>query len=109
MPSPRLIELTEWGFYTVGSYPVELVASIEQACSMPSKKSAANVALGSAIRARRKARGYTQETFAADADIDRSYYGAIERGEFNLTVDTILKITAGLQMTASELFQRAGL
>ncbi len=40
---------------------------------------------------------------------DRSYYGAIERGEFNLTVDTILKITTGLGTTAAELFQRAGL
>jgi transcriptional regulator with XRE-family HTH domain len=76
---------------------------------MPSKKSAASVALGSAIRASRKAGGYTQEAFAAEANIDRSYYGAIERGEFNLTVDTVLKITAGLQMTASEIFARAGL
>jgi transcriptional regulator with XRE-family HTH domain len=76
---------------------------------MPSKKSAANVALGSAIRASRQELGYTQEAFAAEAGIDRSYYGAIERGEFNLTVDTVLKITSGLQMTASELFQRAGL
>jgi transcriptional regulator with XRE-family HTH domain len=76
---------------------------------MPSKKSAASVALGNAIRAARKAGGYTQEKFAGEVDIDRSYYGAIERGEFNLTVDTVLKITAGLQITASELFQRAGL
>jgi transcriptional regulator with XRE-family HTH domain len=76
---------------------------------MPTKKSAAIIALGNAIRAARKARGYTQEKFAAEADIDRSYYGAIERGEFNLTVDTLLKITDGLQITAFELFQRAGL
>jgi transcriptional regulator with XRE-family HTH domain len=47
---------------------------------MPPKKSAANIALGNAIRAARRERGYTQESFAAHADIDRSYYGAIERG-----------------------------
>ncbi len=76
---------------------------------MPTKKSAANVALGNAIRAARKKQGYTQEKFAGKADIDRSYYGAIERGEFNLTVDTILKITASLRISVSELFQRAGL
>jgi transcriptional regulator with XRE-family HTH domain len=76
---------------------------------MPPKKSAANIALGSAIRAVRKERGYTQEGFAAEADIDRSYYGAIERGEFNLTVDTILKVTSGLGLTAAELFARAEL
>ncbi len=76
---------------------------------MPPKKSAASIALGSAIRAARKERGYTQEAFAAEADIDRSYYGAVERGEFNLTVDTIAKIAAGLKLTVSELFARAGL
>ena len=48
---------------------------------MPPKKSKANQALGKAIRAIRKQQGYTQETFALQADIDRSYYGAIERGE----------------------------
>jgi transcriptional regulator with XRE-family HTH domain len=76
---------------------------------MPPKKSAANRALGEAIRSARKQAGYTQESFAAHADVDRSYYGAIERGEFNLTVDTIAKIAAGLSMTASELFERAKL
>jgi transcriptional regulator with XRE-family HTH domain len=93
----------------VEEYPVELVASIEQACAMPPKKSPANVALGHAIRATREERGYTQEAFASEADIDRSYYGAIERGEFNLTVDTILKISLGLKLTLAELFERAGL
>ena len=76
---------------------------------MPPKKSPSSIALGSAIRAYRKERGYTQEAFASDAGIDRSYYGAIERGEFNLTVETILRIAAGLELTAAELFERAGL
>ncbi len=76
---------------------------------MPVKKSAANRALGEAMRSARKERGYTQESFAAHADVDRSYYGAIERGEFNLTVDTISKIAAGLDMTTSDLFERAKL
>jgi transcriptional regulator with XRE-family HTH domain len=76
---------------------------------MPSKKSPANQALGEAIRAARKKAGYTQESFAAHAGLDRSYYSAIERGEFNLTVDTISKITAGLSMATSELFKRARL
>lgn len=76
---------------------------------MPPKKSPANIAFGSAIRDARKERGFTQESFASEAEIDRSYYGAIERGEFNLTVDTILKIAVGLDMRASELFERAGL
>jgi transcriptional regulator with XRE-family HTH domain len=76
---------------------------------MPSKKSPANQALGHAIRALRGQKGYTQETFALKAEIDRSYYGAIERGEFNVTVDTIMAIAAGLDMPAAELFERAKL
>jgi XRE family transcriptional regulator, regulator of sulfur utilization len=76
---------------------------------MPRKKSAANQALGEAIRAAREEAGLTQESFAARAEVDRSYYGAIERGEFNLTVDTIAKIAAGLDMTAADLFKRAKL
>lgn len=76
---------------------------------MPSKKSPANQALGEAIRAARKKAGYTQEAFAAHAGLDRSYYSAIERGEFNLTVDTIAKIAAGLSMKTSELFKGAKL
>ena len=76
---------------------------------MPAKKSKANQALGKAIRAVRKQQGYTQETFALKADIDRSYYGAIERGEFNVTVDTIMSIAAGLRVPAAELFARAKL
>jgi transcriptional regulator with XRE-family HTH domain len=65
--------------------------------------------LGKAIRSVREHRGYTQEGFARKASIDRSYYGAIERGEFNLSVDTVIKIAAALEMTASELFGRAKL
>jgi transcriptional regulator with XRE-family HTH domain len=41
--------------------------------------------------------------------MDRSYYGAIERGECNVRVDTVIKIAAALEMTAAELFGRAKL
>jgi transcriptional regulator with XRE-family HTH domain len=77
--------------------------------SVPSKKSAANQALGKAIRAVRKQQGYTQESLALKADIDRSYYGAIERGEFNVTVDTIMTVAVGLGVPAAELFTHAKL
>jgi transcriptional regulator with XRE-family HTH domain len=59
---------------------------------MPAEKSAATRALGHTIRSARSERGYAQETSAAHVGLDRSYYGAIERGEFNLTLATLLKI-----------------
>jgi transcriptional regulator with XRE-family HTH domain len=76
---------------------------------MPTKKSAANQGLGKAIRTVRESKGYTQESFASKAELDRSYYGAIERGEFNITVDTIMTIATGLEESAAELFNRAKL
>jgi transcriptional regulator with XRE-family HTH domain len=76
---------------------------------MPSKKSAPNQALGEAIRAIRNERTYSQEAFAVRAGLDRGYYGAVERGEFNITVDTLVKIAAGLEVTVAALLDRARL
>jgi transcriptional regulator with XRE-family HTH domain len=76
---------------------------------MPPKKSEANQALGDAIRAIRGEQGLTQEAFAIRAGIDRSYYGALERGEFNMTVDTLIAVANGLNVPASEIWSRAGL
>lgn len=76
---------------------------------MPPRKSAANVALGSAARSMRVERGLAQESLAARAGMDRSYYGAIERGEFNVSLDTIVKIAGALGVSAAALLQRAEL
>jgi len=76
---------------------------------MPAKKSAACVALGAALCELRTEQGYSQERFAHHAGIDRSYYGAVERGEFNVTLDTIIKIADGLGTTVAELCDRANL
>jgi transcriptional regulator with XRE-family HTH domain len=76
---------------------------------MPTKKSAPNLAIGTAIRTLRKAQGATQEAFALKAGLDRSYYGAIERGEFNITVDTLVTVADGLGVSPSEVLRLAGL
>lgn len=76
---------------------------------MPSKKSPANQALGSAMRTIRRERGYSQEAFAPRAGIERSNYGAIERGEFNVRLDTIVKIAGGFGITVGDLLHQARL
>jgi transcriptional regulator with XRE-family HTH domain len=76
---------------------------------MPAKKSTANIALGRAMRQLRRERGYNQESFARRAGVDRSYYGAIERGEFNVGIDMIVKIATGLGVKPSKLLQAAKL
>jgi transcriptional regulator with XRE-family HTH domain len=72
-------------------------------------KSAVHVLLGEAMRAVRKEQGYTQETFAARVGLDRSYYGAIERGEHKASIAMIDRIACGLDMKLSELLRRARL
>lgn len=66
------------------------------------------VALGAAIRQKRAELGLSQEMLAADAELDRSYVGGIERGEHNLTVMNVQKIANALGTTSSRLFDLAG-
>lgn len=67
------------------------------------------VALGEAIRRARIGVGLSQEALAADADLDRSYVGGIERGEHNLTVMNVIKIASALRTSPSALLGSAGL
>jgi transcriptional regulator with XRE-family HTH domain len=76
---------------------------------MPRKKTPVTRALGAALRSARKERGYAQEAFAARTGLDRSYYAAIERGEFNVSLKTLLTLAAALETSAADLLARAGL
>lgn len=61
------------------------------------------VRFGKAVRRLRKAAAHSQEAFAAKAGIDRGYYGKIERGEINLSLDKIEKIAESLNLTVGQL------
>jgi transcriptional regulator with XRE-family HTH domain len=65
------------------------------------------VGLGRAIRSLRRERGLYQEALAHAAKIDRSHMGKIERGERNVTILNILRISNVLNRPASELFRSA--
>jgi transcriptional regulator with XRE-family HTH domain len=55
----------------------------------------------------REQKRYSQEGFARHAGLDRSYFGAIERGEFNISVATLAKIAAALGTTVAALCEKA--
>jgi transcriptional regulator with XRE-family HTH domain len=74
---------------------------------MPPKKSEANQKLGQSIRSIREQKRYSQERFARHAGFERSNYGAIERGEFNVRLDTIVRVAAGLDMSVAALCGKA--
>lgn len=59
--------------------------------------------LGRNIRKLRKDIGLTQEQLAYEAEIDRSYMGAIERGERNISLLTLMKIAQCLKVDITEL------
>ena len=61
---------------------------------------------GENLRAARKQRGYSQESFAHAVDLDRTYIGGIERGERNPGLKTIVRIADALEVDVSELFMR---
>lgn len=60
--------------------------------------------LGQRIRQLRKAKGWTQQELAERADLDWKYFGAIERGERNPTLDNIGKVAQGLGVDVHHLF-----
>ena len=66
------------------------------------------VAVGHAIRRARRERGVSQERLALDTQIDRSYMGAIERGEQNIGLMHLSKIAGALDISVTELVMDAG-
>ena len=65
------------------------------------------ISLGLAIKELRLELGLSQEALAFEAGIDRSYIGGIERGEHNLALINLIKITQTLGITSSELLSKA--
>jgi transcriptional regulator with XRE-family HTH domain len=66
-------------------------------------------ALGKALRDARRSKGLTQESLAVDACVERSYLGAIERGEVNLTLMVLTRICRELEIKPSAMLDSAGL
>ena len=72
-------------------------------------KDVAQKKLGKTIRSIRVDLGYSQEEFAGACDLHRTYFGAVERGERNISLQNIIKIATALEITASRLLHKAGL
>lgn len=57
----------------------------------------------SRVRARRKALGLSQEALADEAQVHRTFIGAVERAETNISIDNIARISAALGVSAAVL------
>lgn len=61
--------------------------------------------VGKKIAELRKKKGFSQEEFAHECGFHRSYMGAVERGEKNLTLITVDRIVKALKISFVELFK----
>jgi transcriptional regulator with XRE-family HTH domain len=62
-------------------------------------------ALGMTIRECRIAKAWSQEELAHQAGLHRTYIGAVERGERNITVRNLWALADALDVTADALLQ----
>lgn len=60
--------------------------------------------LGQQIRCLREEKNLSQEEFAGLANIDRAYYGGIERGERNVAALNLIKIAEAMGVEVAKLF-----
>jgi DNA-binding XRE family transcriptional regulator len=75
-----------------------------RADTLPIVKDQTLILLGAQIRRLRKEQSISQEKLAALANIDRAYYGGIERGERSVAAINLLKIAGALGVEVGGLF-----
>ena len=63
--------------------------------------------VGGALRRKRESLEVSQEAFADKIGMHRTYYGALERGETNLTLRTLRRVCAGLGVKIWEVLKDA--
>lgn len=61
------------------------------------------VKIGNLIREARKRKGFSQESFAAESGLGRTYMGRVERGEQNISIQNLIKIALTLKVEIAEL------
>ena len=64
--------------------------------------------LGSNLRKSREAAGWSQEELALRCGLHRTYIGGVERGEYNVTVLTLRRITKTLGITLHDALDGIG-
>jgi len=60
---------------------------------------------GKQVRNLRRDRGWSQEDLADNSGVHRTYIGAIERGEQNVSIDNIIKLAKALSVSLEQLFK----
>jgi len=68
------------------------------------KKHPALIKLGKRIGELRNTKGFSQEDFAHEVGLDRTYMGSVERGERNIAAINLIRIAKTLKIEVGDLF-----
>ena len=60
--------------------------------------------IGKRIRELRQAKGLSQEAFALEIGLDRTYIASVENGKRNISIINLEKIWNGFNLTAKDFF-----
>ena len=70
------------------------------------KRRSGRAILAQNIKTRRARLGWSQEDLAEASELHRTYVGAIEREERNVSIDNIDKIASALSVSLADLLKR---
>lgn len=59
--------------------------------------------IGCRIRSIRESKGLSQEKMSEQCEITAPYYGNIERGDRKMSIETLIKLTKGLSVSADDI------
>lgn len=64
------------------------------------------IKIGKKIREARKSKGFSQESFAAEVGMGRTYMGRVERGEQNISIQNLIEIALTLKIEVGDLIPK---
>jgi len=85
-------------------YMVSIYSKENNIVAMDTKKE--RKALGKRIRVIRELKGLSQEELGEKASLSYKYLGELERGNVNVSFDSLLKIAHALEMPVGDLFKK---
>lgn len=89
-----------------GIHAITMKKLQEQAQEAQKKAGNLQKQIGIKVRSLRIERGMTIEELAAKADLNAAYLGRLERGEQNMEIQTLEKISAALGAAPTEFLER---
>jgi transcriptional regulator with XRE-family HTH domain len=65
------------------------------------------VTIATQVRSLRLSKNWSQEELAAQCGLHRTYVGAVERAERNITIGTLYKLADALQCDVTDLLRKS--